>query len=267
MNIIRQMPDYCTPESPCQSGSSFCCQVSFGGCCDICGYEDYQDCTHQNCAILFPGIESILFLLIALLDGLFQAFNPKNLFDLGILAGIVVTFNLTGLRFVMGTQKTHCNSLDSSCNTRITRWRAITLIHSHHPDHLRSAGHEFKIGNKYFCTGCYGTLIGMAITMFLMASYLLFGISAEVVFLSFIVLPFFFFPIIARYLIFPNMRTPLRLLSNILLPIGCGLLFICCDYTYSNWFVNFGITLALLGVIFLRSYIGGRDRKNQVVSI
>ena len=43
------------------------------------------------------------------------------------------------------------------------------IHHSHHPKHLIERGHEFRIGNKYFYTGCYGLLIGTVCAVIIVA--------------------------------------------------------------------------------------------------
>ena len=195
--------------------------------------------------------------------GVFQAFNPKGPFFLTMLAGAVLAVSLTGIRFTTGTCKGNCDSVkEKVCDSVKTTWGRLTFVHSRHKPHLREANHEFKIGNKYFCTGCYGTLIGTTIVLILMSAYVLFGLTADLAFLVAIAVPLCLIPITLRYAVFRQMRTPMRLFSNILLPIGAGLMFILCDYTFHSWIVNVSLVLLILMISFVR--ITASAKENSV---
>ncbi|MFX1535020.1 MAG: hypothetical protein ACFFDI_12415 [Promethearchaeota archaeon] len=228
-----------------------CAEALCAGMCQSC---TCGCCSSSSVSSISPLIGSIIFTLVTMFVlGVLQAFDPKGPFFLTMLAGAILAVSLTGIRFTTGTCKGNCDSVkEKVCDSVKTTWGRFTFVHSHHQPHLREAGHEFKIGNKYFCTGCYGTLIGTTIVLIFMSAYVLFGLTANLVFLITLAVPICLVPTILRYAIFKQMRTPLRLLSNILLPIGSGLLFILCDYTYHSWIVNVGLVLLILMISFVR---------------
>ncbi|MFX0063549.1 MAG: hypothetical protein ACFFC7_15350 [Candidatus Hermodarchaeota archaeon] len=236
----------------CNSCCYGCCaNIECAACCTGCSPSKLTSCAPP---VIIPLIGSIAFtLLTVLILGVLQAFSPKGPFFLTMLAGAVLAVSLTGIRVNIGTGYGNCDSVkETVCDSVKTSWGRFTFVHSHHKPHLREAGHEFKIGNKYFCTGCYGTLIGTIIVLSLMSAYVLFGLTADLAFLVSLAIPICLIPIALRYAIFKQMRPPLRLLSNILLPIGSGLLFVLCDYTFHSWIVNVGLVLFILVISLVR---------------
>ncbi|MFX0063636.1 MAG: hypothetical protein ACFFC7_15810 [Candidatus Hermodarchaeota archaeon] len=247
----------------CASG----CGQLFACCCPCCWPFICQSTTGSS-VILSPFLSSIVLsiasvaftLVTVFILGILQAFNPKGPFFLIMLAGTVLAVGLTGISVNTGTCKKNCELVkENVCNSMKTTWGRLTFVHSHHKPHLREAGHEFKIGNKYFCTGCYGTLIGTTIVLILMSAYVLFGLTADLAFLVTLAIPFCLIPITLRYAVFKQMRTPLRLLFNILLPIGAGLLFILCDYTFHSWFVNVGMVLLIVVISVFRVIASAKE--------
>ncbi|MFX1254785.1 MAG: hypothetical protein ACFFCZ_24450 [Promethearchaeota archaeon] len=256
---------------PCAASCVQSCNACMGNLCEACAAAlcagICESCTcgcySPSYSSIIPLIGSVIFTLVTMFVlGVLQAFDPKGPFFLTMLAGAVLAVSLTGIRFTTGTCQGNCDSVkEKVCDSVKTTWGRLTFVHSHHKPHLREANHEFKIGHKYFCTGCYGTLIGTTIVLLLMSAYVLFGLTADLAFLVALAVPICLVPTILRYAIFKEMRTPLRLLSNILLPIGSGLLFILCDYTFHSWILNVGLVLFILVISFVR--ISASSKENS----
>ncbi|MFX1254788.1 MAG: hypothetical protein ACFFCZ_24465 [Promethearchaeota archaeon] len=216
-------------------------------------------------SLIIQLIGTVTYTLVMFILGVLQAFDPKGPLFLGILTGSVLAVSFTGIRFKTRTCQGNCDSVrERVCDSVKTTWGRLTFVHSHHKPHLREANHEFKIGHKYFCTGCYGTLIGTTIVLLLMSAYVLFGLTADLAFLVRLAIPICFIPIALRYAVFKQMRTPLRLLSNILFPIGGGLLLVLCDYTFHSWILNVGVVLLIVVIVFVRMNVSAKENKEPV---
>jgi len=74
-------------------------------------------------------------------------------------------------------------------------------------------------------------------------------------------------PIILRYMIFIHMKSSLRFLTNVFLPIGLVLLLCIIDKVFQNWIINGIYELLLIGVAFLRNKIGMIDDKRLLKRI
>ncbi|PWI48086.1 hypothetical protein CEE45_08660 [Candidatus Heimdallarchaeota archaeon B3_Heim] len=137
----------------------------------------------------------------------------------------------------------------------------ISINHSHHPIHLIKSGHEFRFRGKYFCTGCYGILIGTIISVIIGISYIVNGFNTlwgEAVLL---LIPLCFIPIILRYKLSYKFPSSAKLLANCLLPIGSCLSLIYTDFLYHNWILNVLVVLLIITAAFLRGVIAQKDNK------
>lgn len=212
-------------------------------------------------SIEYGYIFRIICLLLSLvIISFFQAFNPKGLLFLTLFGALGLVIYLTGIRFRPRTPNNTSKAQEKQFNDEeATHWGLFIFVHSHHSKNQRETGHEFKIANKYFCTGCFGILIGSLIAISFTLMYIFFGINSELGFLAILTTPICFVPITLRYTYYPQMKTPMRLFTNILLPVGCGLLFVSCDYLFQSWFVNFGLILYILMVTFLRASAGNNN--------
>jgi hypothetical protein len=193
--------------------------------------------------------------------GLNQSFNSKGPIMLTLFGSAVLAVNLTGLRIGNGSQKKSLALYKKNWNPVSTRQGWFTFVHSHHTAKQRMEGHEFKFRNKYFCTGCYGTLIGTIIAIMVFTAYLLFGMPDNFVFLATIVAPISFIPIILRYTVFTNMKTSMRLLSNSLLPVGCSLYLVVMDHVFQSWVLNACLVLLILMTGFIRAKVANNGKK------
>jgi len=119
--------------------------------------------------------------------------------------------------------------------------------------------HELRIGNKYFCTGCYGTLLGTITSILLIIGYFYFGTEKTLIPFIILLIPMCFIPIILKYTIFTQMKPAYRLISNALLPIGFCTLVILLDVTYQSWFINALLILLVITVAYIRAIVARVD--------
>ncbi len=61
------------------------------------------------------------------------------------------------------------------------------------------------------------------------------------------------------------MKSTLRLISNLLLPIGLCLLAIYLDFTYQDWTVNAGFITFVIFVAFLRGIVSKRENIKPII--
>ncbi|MFW9991456.1 MAG: hypothetical protein ACFFD4_05310 [Candidatus Odinarchaeota archaeon] len=202
----------------------------------------------------FAGI-IVSALLSALIIGLTQSFNSKGPVMVTLVGSTVLAVNLTGLRIGNGIQ--------NPVNPISTRFGWFTFIHSHHTAEQRTGGHEFRIGEKFFCTGCYGILSGTIIAITVFVVYLLLGMSDQFAFLAIIIAPICFIPIILRYTVMNEMKTKMRLLSNSLLPVGCSLYLVTMDHIFQSWEINMCIVLFTLTVGFTRGLVAYNSKNER----
>ncbi len=230
-----------------------------------CPYWNCSDCSESSSVSkivdLFGTLISVFFCTFVL--GFLQNFDSKGPLYLTLIGSCILAISLSGIRIKRNIHERSCKSLKKSFNnygTTTLGW--FTFVHSHHCLKERVAGHEFKIGDKYFCTGCFGILIGTVISIvFAITTYFIIGLNSSFHPIFILIIPFCFIPIILRYTLFPEMKSPIRLLSNILLPIGCCLLFFVFENTFHNWFVNVSLILVCITIAFLRGMaqkVGGR---------
>ncbi len=261
----------CT-RSFCESCTESCeenCQESCNqACSDACS----NACSDATCTCgsttenaIFPiafALGSALF--TAVLVGILQAFDSHGPILVTLFGSTFLAFNLSGIQITKSNRAYSCyrkNSLRvDSFSTRIGR---LSIKHSHHPVHLIKSGHEFQIKNKYFCTGCYGILVGTIISVAFASYYLLYGLETYWVGIIIGILPFCFLPIILRYTLPYQIPSSLKFVANSLLPIGCSLLLLCTDLLFQNWSFNMVCVLLILTGAFLRGVIGQKTNRES----
>jgi hypothetical protein len=261
-------------EQSCQNITDSCsqqcseqCETNFESCMeDACNQVLTQTCSSccANIACgsqtpvpsiimpLFGGLLIISFITIIL--GLLQNFNPDGPLYLTLFGSSFLAVSLTGIQFNTG-KNSKSKQYPTLPNSGITRYKCFVFIHSHHNPLERAKGHEFNIGNKYFCTGCYGILIGTIISIAFALIYAAFGLNSEILPIVIFITSLCFLPILYRYFLSLELTTSLRLLSNILLPIGCSFLFMLIDHLYHNWLLNLCLILLTVSMAFVRGRV------------
>jgi hypothetical protein len=141
-----------------------------------------------------------------------------------------------------------------------TQYGRLVIKHSHHPRHLILLGHEFKLRNKYFCTGCYGILIGTISSILITSLYIIYGLNPIVAGWFVIIAPFCFLPIIIRYSLGYEFPTYLRLFANSLLPLGGCLLLIGVDALYQHWGLNVLVVSFIVFSAYFRGFIVRKEK-------
>ncbi|MFX0171784.1 MAG: hypothetical protein ACFE9L_07690 [Candidatus Hodarchaeota archaeon] len=258
-------------EQSCQNITDSCsqqcseqCEANFESCMeDFCNQMMTQMCG-SCCANITCGSQTsvptivmplfgilVIISFITIILGLLQNFNPKGPLYLTLFGSSFLAVSLTGIRFNTG-QDSMSKHYPILPNSGITRFKCFEFIHSHHNPLERVKGHEFNIGNKFFCTGCYGILIGAVISIIFALIYAAFGLTSGMFPIVAFITPICFLPILFRYLLVLELKTSLRLLSNILLPIGCSFTFMLIDHLYHNWLLNFWLILLTVSMAFLR---------------
>lgn len=242
-----------------------CCQLA---CCSLCaGSGGTEQCGASTCSIMSPGIilpllGSIFLTLIGtIILGFIQAFDSKGPLYITLIGSGFLAVGLSGIR-LSNKQHHTCKGANKEIKSVVsTKLGLFKINHSHHAKHLRENGHEFKIGNdKYFCTGCYGLLIGTIISIIITLLYIGYGINELMLSILVIMTPIAFVPIIVRYFIIKNVKTPIKFLSNSLLPVGCCFLFLILENQFQNWTINVGLVLLTITAAYLRGLMPKLDK-------
>ncbi|MBA7516666.1 hypothetical protein ES705_08714 [subsurface metagenome] len=213
----------------------------------------------RNKGVTYKSILQLtIYLILVIISAVF--FDSKGPVILTFFGSFVLLVNLSHIR--LKPKSFQAISKLPKTSTIISHWGPLIMYHSHHSAEARLKGKEFRIGRKYFCTGCYGGLLGTLIAIFLTGFYLLYGFNQVLAIISILSLPVWFIPIILRYTLFLNMKNIPRFLSNMFLPVGCSILLILTDFTFQSWALN-GITIFLIiCVAYLRNYASNREEKN-----
>lgn len=204
----------------------------------------------------------VSFIVIAtgliLVSGLF--YSSKGPLIVLLIGALILAIRISGIRFMSESIKTMGPWM-------VTRFGSLVIVHSHHIKKLRENGKEFKIKGKYFCTGCYGMCFGICISVVLIIYYLMYGFSSAIIIPLFCLIPFLLIPIILRYSIFILMKSPLRFISNVFLPLGIVLLLCIIDKLFQNWVINGIYELLLIGIAFFRWKIAKIDDRRLLKRI
>lgn len=104
---------------------------------------------------------------------------------------------------------------------RYTMIDGVRLVHGHHPSCGHFSGHEFTLGRKSYCAGCFGLLLGSLISLAVASSHFIFGIRFPLfsgyMGVASIIFGLFYVPVFTP-------REPwLRVLCNLLLVTGFAL--------------------------------------------
>ncbi|MFW9992207.1 MAG: hypothetical protein ACFFD4_09195 [Candidatus Odinarchaeota archaeon] len=248
-----------------------CSEACNEACSNACNEACSNACSSSSgsgVSSVFTGMITIsLVLLCSIIVGIIDAFNSQGPIVITLFGSVFLAVNLTGIRFVSNkNEKKICTSpcsKNKSTNMVSIRWGKILVAHSHHSLAQCKTGHEFRMGKKYFCTGCYGLFLGSVVAIAIFVTYLLDTVNYTFLTSYLFIIPLCFIPIIMRYTIKPRMGTRLKLAANGLIPIGCSLLFIAIDIIYQNWFINVGMVLFILLIAFSRGMVAARDNKNR----
>lgn len=255
----------------CSNSCSDSCSQSCGqSCSNSCNNSCSSSCSSSSCCSSSSSLKmiapffplTICELLIVAFIGLLQSFNPLGPIFLTIFGSVFLSISLSGINTTDHSRKRLCSLGKNNGNLiTSTHFGKIVINHSHHPLHLIQSGHEFQIGSRSFCTGCYGILIGTIISIFFSIFYVVFQVPSQISSLCLFLVPICILPILIRYFIVKNASTPFRLVSNALLPIGCCFLLISIDSLFHEWIVNELVVLLIIFAALLRSYLAKKDNK------
>ncbi len=260
-NVCQGCTDACTErcEGNCQDACDQACenacnQACSNACSDVtcrCGPSTLNLLFFMSGTIIIPFFSTLIL-------GIFQAFDPRGPLWMTIFGSIILAINLSGIKFGNFQHKSTCNLSDLPYTSK---FGFIKITHSHHPKTLISEGHELLFKGRYFCTGCYGLLIGTLLAILVALGYLSLGLAPQILPLVILLIPICYLPIILRYSLGNRSGTIFRFISNALLPVGSCFLFIAVDFLYHDWMLN---TLTVLFVLFLaslRGLIGAKSNK------
>jgi len=159
---------------PCVNVCTLKCSDSCDQCSDSCTQSCCDSCCQSGCcdntSTAFIGLMTFMAVILCnIIVGIIDAFYSQGPILITLFGSICLAFNLTGINFVSNKEKKvpFCKNRSSS------RWGRLQITHSHHSLAQCQTGHEFKLGKKYFCTGCYGILLGSTLAIAFFATYLL----------------------------------------------------------------------------------------------
>ena len=141
----------------------------------------------------------------------------------------------------------------------------IVIFHSHHSDDLKN--HELKLGNRMICSGCFGTVIGLAIAQIFGIAYLFFIDNHS------IILGLVFFVIGALFVSFTFIKYHikisgiLRLFFNSSIMIGISLLLIGSDLFFNNIYSAIFLAVIIVPIFYLRRKIVQLDHKSNEMMV
>ena len=182
---------------------------------------------------------------------------------LTLVISILIIIILSGFRLRNAQMKEYSKTVGFN-KSMVSEKSFWVLFHSHHSEILLRYGKELRMKGKFYCTGCYGSLTGIFTGDIIVIFYLWRSFSETSILIITILLPFFFIPIILRYLIFSKMKHGVRFVSNMLLPIGCWLILIIVDHTHGNSFYNGIVVLIFVGLMYFRTKIS--DFENRKIN-
>lgn len=199
----------------------------------------------------------IIYLVLIIISTI--VFGSKGLVILTLLSSIVLLVRLSGI----GLKPKSFQAISKLPNSSpiVSHWGPFIIYHSHHSAEARLKGKEFRIRDKFFCTGCYGGFFGTSFAIAFMGFYLANGISQDLTLILTLSLPIWSIPIILRYTLFIDMKNIPRFLSNMLLPVGCSVLLILTDFTFQSWILNGLVIFLIVGAAYLRSFASAREDK------
>ena len=103
------------------------------------------------------------------------------------------------------------------------------LTHGHHPNCENFIDHEFQIGNRTFCAGCTGLLIGALISLVTVSAYFLSQVQLDKVAIPLIGFGFITVPVGLLTPILIARRSTTRLAMNALLILGMSSILVGAD--------------------------------------
>jgi len=179
---------------------------------------------------------------------------------LGILA--VLFPKACSLMFYRGSSEVSkpSNLPQNNTSSRSTFFK-LRIVHGHHPNCEEFSAHEFKIGNRTFCTGCVGLLIGAlvalvgAATCFFNDYYVEQGI--QFLFLGILGVVFG----ILQYPLFNVRQRFLRLFLNFYFIFGMFLILIGIDMLIHSTVVDLFVLLLCVFWLFTRISLSQWDHK------
>jgi len=129
----------------------------------------------------------------------------------------------------------------------------LKLTHGHHPNCEGFSDHEFQVGNKTFCAGCTGLLIGALVSLVTVSAYFL--SQAQ---LDSIAIPLIGFGLITVLVglltpIFIAVRSALRLAVNALFILGMSSILVGADTLVHS--IQIDVYLISLDVLWLTTRI------------
>lgn len=227
----------------------------------------YYSCLNETCeptgvVTILSLLNTLLFVFLSLfLLGILQSFDSRGPPLLTFCGSIILAVGLSGFQFNDKIyNKKRCLMKSEVADSTYSKVGRFTFRHSHHCFKERENGHEIKIGNKFFCIGCYGIFIGTIVSIFVALIYIFVGIPSQIFPMIIACIPICFTPIILRYTLFQEMRPSLKLLANSLLPIGCCFIFLVAEHLYHNWLLNVSLILVCIIIAFLRALAPKVDR-------
>lgn len=266
--VCTRFTESCTEqcETSCQENCQEACNQA---CQNACNQACQNACANATCTcgssssqVIFPLFSTVIIPFLGLLIlGFIQAFDPSGPLYLTLFGSGFLALSLTG--FTINPLRT-----STTCANRLSEYKTqfgfIGFNHSHHSPDLISMGHEFKFKGKYFCTGCYGILMGICISIIIAIIYITGYFSSDWLSISSFVSVSCFIPIILRYKSNHHFGSLFRFLSNSLLPLGCCLALLSADLAFHSWGFNVLIVILILIAAYFRSIVGRNENQRSV---
>jgi len=136
---------------------------------------------------------------------------------------------------------------------RMTTFLGFKLTHGHHPKCESFSDHELQIGNKTFCAGCTGLLIGALISLVTVSAYFLSQVQIDKAAIPLV--RFGFITVLVGLLtpVFIAGRSAIRLATNAFLILGMSSILVGADTLLHN--VQIDLYLMALDVLWLMTRV------------
>ncbi len=94
-----------------------------------------------------------------------------SIFGLICILGIIAAFSPRKCSRIFycekeGSSSRHNSKVGLVASSNTSSIFGLKIVHGHHPNCENFSAHEFQIGNKTFCTGCIGLILGGLINLF-----------------------------------------------------------------------------------------------------
>ena len=156
------------------------------------------------------------------------------------IVSVLIGINSAGLRYT----RMRMPYISSRLATKLG---GLAIYHSHHMME-NYKGHEIYLKGKYFCSRCYGLVIGIILSLIIFMSYLIHPFNEIILIVPVIITALLIIPLFFWFRVQDKLETFTRFISGLFSPIIVWIVLIYIDYRYVSWILN-SLTLAFVFIL------------------